>query len=200
METWINTLESALLKLFSDYQKNRNLIITEGDLECLIFSYAKLRGLPIHSQISWFKDDKKSGFELDLTILNEEKLSVEKFDEIDRLIYDFNYPHKGYFYDGETIGIELKFIRNADKFNHNILCDIIKINESIIPSKVKNINNGVYKISTLDTTKFYIVLGFKEERLLKIALSILQEYIKIHLRYREMIKIFLFCPNCSIEI
>lgn len=195
IKNWNCKLNEAINEVYKKYSNSNKSILTEGDLENLLFHYCACKNLPIHSQITWFKDDKKSGFEVDLTILNEENLYVEKFDELDKLFYNFEYPHKGYFYDGEIIGIEIKFIRNNINFKKNILCDLIKVNEKIIPHKKNNINNQLYKISDLENVKFHIIIGFKEFEKLTLAKKILKKYLDDNLELKQFVQLTIFSPN-----
>ena len=135
LEIWNEKLNLSIDSLITEYRNNTKSLLTEGDLENLLYYHCKKNDLPIHSQITWFKDSRKSGYEVDLTILDEQKLYVEKFDEYDKLYYNFEYPHKGYFYDGKIIGIELKFVRKNKDLKKKILCDLKKLNEKIIPHR-----------------------------------------------------------------
>ncbi|WP_379965090.1 hypothetical protein [Epilithonimonas sp. UC225_85] len=195
IEIWNKKLKESINDLIRGYQSSSKSILTEGDLENLLFFYCKTKKLPVHSQITWFKSDRKSGYEVDLTIIDEEKLLVEEFDEINKLYYNFEYPHKGYFYDGEIIGIEIKFIRKGLGLKSKVLCDLKKLKERLIPHKKQNISNGIYKISNLENIKFHVIIGFKQISLLNTAKKHIEEYLSLNYEFNNLLEITLFCPT-----
>jgi hypothetical protein len=181
--TWFSATKNAIQKLQQEYSVNRGMILTEGDLECHLFSKLMqedtLKGYHnskndsywktsdgsdyktsyVHSQVTWFKPDKKSGFEVDLTICRPELLEViniELFEE---------YTSKGFAYDGPCIAIEIKFIRDMQKAHQYGQEDFLKLRDKLIPAKIKNITLDNYKLSNMDNTAFISVVGCKNKDL-----------------------------------
>ena len=181
---WIEATKSAIESLQRKYKLNRGMLLTEGDLECHLFhellqqpvlsgfhlskndsfwgndnNALELRTTFVHSQVTWFKPQKKSGFEIDITIGDPAKLEViniELFEE---------YTHKGFAYDGECVAIELKFIRSESNAKSQATEDLIHLRDNVIPAKLKNIIDQKYKISTSENIAFVTVVGCKDEKI-----------------------------------
>jgi len=193
--TWIKSLKQAINKLQKTYQVNRGMLLTEGDLECHIFNYlmnekelngyhkskndtfsnsgngSELKTSFIHSQVTWFKPDKKSGFEVDLTIANPKNLEViniELFEE---------WTSKGFAYDGPCIAIEVKFIRDLKKAKIYGQEDYLKFIDTLIPAKIKNIEDGRYLNSNMNNIAFVSVVGCKTKEIFDTAKHYLGKHI-----------------------
>ncbi|WP_159478945.1 hypothetical protein [Chryseobacterium sp. 18068] len=157
--------------------------MTEGDLECHLFNkllcHQELTGyFPskdalrtgeriltsyIHSQVTWFKPDKSSGFEVDITVADPKFLEVKNLEMFE------DFPHKGFAYDGPCVAIELKFIRNFGKAKHQAQEDFLKLRDKLIPAKIHNIEQEKYKISNMDNIAFICVIGCKNKEIFEEA-------------------------------
>jgi hypothetical protein len=185
--SWFKAVKNAIDKLQKEYSLNRGMLLTEGDLECHLFNKLLqeegLRGYHsskndtfsdlgkdlelktsfVHSQVTWFKPGKKSGFEVDLTISDPRKLEViniELFEE---------WTSKGFAYDGPCIAIEIKFIRDIKKANQYGQEDYLKMRDKLIPSKMQNIKIERYKESNDKNMAFVCVVGCKNQDIFNIA-------------------------------
>jgi len=184
---WLEAVRKAILKLQQEYYLNRGMLLTEGDLECHLFNKllqeeelkgyhnskndsflntgkgSELKTSYFHSQVTWFKPDKKSGFEVDLTICDPkllEVVNIELFEE---------YTNKGFAYDGPCIAIEAKFIRDLKKANIFGQEDYIKFRDKLIPSKLENIKTKKYKLSNENNIAFVCVVGCKNKEIFERA-------------------------------
>lgn len=185
--SWVEATKKALTSLQKKYEIYRGLLLTEGDLECHMFSellqqkelsgYHSTKsgsyiGIPfngadykstfVHSQVTWFKPGEKSGFEVDLTISDPAKLEVKNIELFDK------YTSKGFAYDGECVAIELKFIRDESDASQKAHQDYLKLRDKLIPSKLANIGSQ-YNISTADNIAFISVVGCKDKEIFKKA-------------------------------
>ncbi len=185
--SWVEATKRALKALQNKYRVNRGLLLTEGDLECHLFSEllkqdelsgyhdsmsgkycgapvdgAQLKTTFVHSQVTWFKPDQKSGFEVDLTIGDPAKLEVKNIELFGQ------YTSKGFAYDGECVAIELKFIRSEEDIRYKAHEDYLKLRDRLIPAKIENIAK-VYKISSEDNIAFISIVGCKDEEIFKKA-------------------------------
>ncbi|OYU82593.1 MAG: hypothetical protein CFE24_14725 [Flavobacterium sp. BFFFF2] len=185
---WVEATKTAINSLQGKYKVNRGMLLTEGDLECHFFSellqqsclfgfypskdnkfhHRGLNGFDlkttyVHSQVTWFKPDQKSGFEVDITICDPLKLEVvniELFEE---------YTSKGFAYDGECVAIEVKFIRDMQKASQYGHEDYLKLRDKLIPAKLENIRTEKYKISTSDNIAFIAIIGCKNKEIFETA-------------------------------
>jgi hypothetical protein len=180
--SWVNAAKRAVEIIQENYKINRGLLLTEGDLECHLFAeLLKQDGLNriidsksgrhlsrdvngkdfkttfVHSQVTWFKPDAKSGFEVDITISDPAKLEVKNIELFGQ------YTSKGFAYDGECVAIEVKFIRQEGDAQYKAQEDYLKFRDKLIPSKLENINNGVYQISNADNIAFISIVGCKDK-------------------------------------
>jgi hypothetical protein len=184
-QQWIASVISSVKEIQTDFATNKGLLLTEGDLECELYRqlHSKLNFSTrkkcktstwktgfIHSQVTWFKPDRESGFEVDLTILNPEKLDINTF-ELAR-----DYPNKGFFYDGETVAIELKFIRDGSstKISNDAQCDYIKIVDELRIAKETLITSKKYFQANMDNVGFVIVVACKNDEIYQTALEKLE--------------------------
>lgn len=191
--TWLKSVKSAIENIQQEYCKNRGMLLTEGDLECHLFNWLlkdeNLKGFHnskndsifsmkevlkttfVHSQVTWFKQGQKSGFEVDLTIGEPSKLEViniELFEE---------YTNKGFAYDGPCIAIELKFIRNIEKANSYGHEDYLKLRDRLIPAKIENIIDKKYQISNQNNIAFYSIVGCKDKDIFEKAIFYLGKHL-----------------------
>lgn len=180
---WIKACKEVIGKLHHDFQNNTGLLLTEGDLECHLFNklmcHKELAGyFPskdalrtgtniltsyVHSQVTWFKPDKSSGFEVDLTVADPKYLEVKELEMFEV------FPHKGFAYDGPCVAIEAKFIRSFRKAKHQGQEDFLKLRDKLIPAKVHNIEQEKYKISKMENIAFICVIGCKNEEIFEEA-------------------------------
>lgn len=178
---WLQAVKKAIIKLQQEYNLNRGMLLTEGDLECHLFNKllhedelkgyhnskndsfrntntgSELKTSYVHSQVTWFKPDQKSGFEVDLTICNPKLLEVINIELFEQ------YTSKGFAYDGPCIAIEVKFIRDLQKAQIFGQEDYLKFRDKLIPAKLENIKTEKYKISTENNIAFVCVVGCKDK-------------------------------------
>lgn len=179
--TWMKAVKNAINNLQNEYNQNQGMILTEGDLECYLFNELlkqpclsgyhpakddsfllpekkprRLKTTYIHSQVTWFKDIKQSGYEVDLTICDPQYLEIENIETFEI------YPHKGYAYDGPCVAIELKFMRDG-RYPKQYDEDYFSLRDNLIPDKLENIRKGKYKVSNQDNTSFVTVVGCKKK-------------------------------------
>jgi hypothetical protein len=182
---WIQTVISCIKEIQNDFNNNKGLLLTEGDLECEL--YRRLNNKPIfskrlkcinsewrtgfiHSQVTWFKPDRESGFEVDLTLLNPSKLDIQTFELAQQ------YPNKGFFYDGEAVAIELKFLRDnkEGKISNDAQSDYIKIIDELRIAKENLISNKKYFQANMNNVGFIVVVGCKTEDIYDFAITKLE--------------------------
>lgn len=191
---WVSVIENSIRELQADYSINKGLLLTEGDLECELYrrltlykdfcetSATKTEGWStnfVHSQVTWFRTKTDgthldSGFEVDLTIFDPANLDVQTFEN------ENYYPNKGYFHDGECIGIEVKFIRDQSrsKVISAANCDYIKVVDRLDCSKRNLITSQRYTNVTMNDVAFIIVVGCKTETIYDLALETLERAVK----------------------
>ncbi len=178
---WVKATKNAITSLQKKYSNNRGMLLTEGDLECHLFSellnqpclsgfhfpkddsYWKdgkqeknLKTTYVHSQVTWFNTQRQSGYEVDLTICDPEKLEVKNIEIFEE------YPHKGFAYDGPCVAIELKFMRDgSNKKQYDE--DYLSLRDNLIPDKIANIESGKYKLSNKNNIAFVTIVGCKRK-------------------------------------
>lgn len=181
--SWVKVTQKAVDSIQKKYSKIRGMLLTEGDLECHLFSElmiqpelseykpSKITNIFnkklneefktsfVHSQVTWFKVNQKSGFEADLTICNPELLEVKNHE----LLLD--YPSKGFAYDGPCVAIEVKFIRTEYKASMTSQEDLLKFLDKLIPAKLENIKKDNYKISNPNNVAFISIVGCKDKEI-----------------------------------
>lgn len=184
---WLESVKNATLKLQEEYKSYRGMLLTEGDLECHLFNkllleqslagYHECKGNSIyrtgngsglltsfvHSQVTWFKPGRQSGFNVDLTIGDPNLL------EIINIEFFEDYPHKGFAYDGPSIAVELKFIRHLSKASFCAQEDFLKMRDEFIPAIFKNIENDVYKSINFSNIAFICIVGCKNKEIFEKA-------------------------------
>jgi hypothetical protein len=179
---WVEATKNAITTLQQKYSNNRGMLLTEGDLECHLFSELlnqpclsgfhlsknvscckgkkikkNLKTTYVHSQVTWFNTQRQSGYEVDLTICDPEKLEVHKIEIFEE------YPHKGFAYDGPCVAIELKFMRdgsNTRQYDE----DYLGLRDGLIPDKIANIESGRYKLSNKNNIAFVTIVGCKRKQ------------------------------------
>lgn len=188
-DLWIKTVISTIKEIQIDFSENKGLLLTEGDLECEL--YRKLndklnfkdrvkcktsdwKTCSIHSQITWFKPNRESGFVVDLTILNPNKLDINTFE----MARDF--PNKGFFYDGESVAIELKFLREGSntKISNDAQCDYIKIVDELRLAKQNLISNKKYFQANMENVGFVVIVACKTDSIFEQAVYKLKSAIE----------------------
>lgn len=189
LQEWLKVTFSCIHSLQSDFLDNKGLILTEGDLECLLFSKlnhhhlfahfeeTKTEGWKsgyIHSQVTWFKPAQDNGFRVDLTILKPTNLSIEKLELVE------DYPNKGFFHDGMAIAIEIKFIRDdtTNKVIEDARQDYIKIVKDLKVAKEQLISDGRYSNITEADIAYIDLVGCKTKQIYDIALANLTKEIE----------------------
>ena len=86
-----STIEEKIKEIEKQFQRAQGLILTEDDLKCLL--YSKLMDIPklskiritkdpkifanaVHTEVSWYDDDKQLTIKPDITILEPEELTI----------------------------------------------------------------------------------------------------------------------------
>lgn len=185
--TWMKAVKNAINKLQKEYNQNRGMLLTEGDLECHTFNKlmqedglkgfhhckndtffntkgsSELKTSFVHSQVTWFKIDKNSGFEVDITIGDPSKMEVKNIELFEQ------YTSKGFAYDGPCVAIELKFIRDIQKANLYGQEDYLKLRDKLIPAKLENIRIEKYRESNNNNIAFLAVVGCKDKEIFEQA-------------------------------
>lgn len=184
--SWVEATKNALRSLQSDYKNNKGLILTEGDLECHLFSrllqQPELTGFhesanenartsKVHSQVTWFRPERSSGFEVDITLCNPKYLKALDIELIE------TFPSKGFIYDGECVAIEVKFIRHLSRFGAQVDEDFLNLRDELIPSKLKNIEKLRYKRSSPENIAFISIVGCKDTEIFEKAKIYLGKHI-----------------------
>ena len=167
MKDIFNDVLKKLDELELEFQENKGIILTEYDLQCLLFCklyhYHLLRhneytfdnnikGSPLHTEISFFNENKKLSYRPDITIIETKNYSIihSVADIItikDGYIQYDKTSSKGFEFCGDAIIIELKFIHdtNGIKQIRGIKNDYYKINK-IKKLVERNGQNKVYGI------------------------------------------------------
>jgi hypothetical protein len=139
-DKFISDIEKLIGSIEREYQGNKGLILTEGDLASLI--YCRIRsyffplnrqnnsGLrwrmrtqdqyiyasPVHTEVPWYDSSGKLTIRPDITILEPSKLSIlHRYRNGFKLIINSDssgLPSKQFEFGGDAILMELKFIRN----------------------------------------------------------------------------------------
>lgn len=138
-----STIEKIVRDIEQEYQFNKGLILTEGDLASLI--YCRLRGLflsrfrrnssglywrmrtqdshiyasPVHLEAPWYDNDGKLTIRPDITILEPGHLSI-----LHRYGDGLRLPSKQFQFAGNAMIMELKFIRYKSGITLNALEEI----------------------------------------------------------------------------
>jgi hypothetical protein len=202
---WKSYVLHSTRAIHLEFKRSRGLILTEGDLQCLLYnhlysSHLELRTpfntmnfggqtIKLHSEVTWFKADKKSGFVVDLTLSNPQNMDLNNVNQI------ANFPYKGFFHDGEALGVELKFIRD-NSFKDSVEEDLDIIIKEIFPAKYARMHDGTYNIANLNNIGFTVIIGCKNDNIFNYADHYLQEYIHANkIRDYNFLEIILFSPN-----
>jgi hypothetical protein len=127
MEEVFTNILSKLCKLESEFQANKGIILTEFDLQCLLFrklydlfphdknTYDScIKGSPLHTEIKFYDENGKLKYRPDITIIDPQNYSIIH-SITDRILikngtfYYKDTPSKGFEFCGDAIVIELKF-------------------------------------------------------------------------------------------
>ncbi len=115
-------VERTISEVEKDYQKTQGLILTEGDLQCIlyqrlgkysIFSKSKptsdkmVLSPSLHTELSWYDDQRRLTIKPDITILDQKYLSI-----LHGTGDKAKLPSKSCSFGGDAILLELKFIRS----------------------------------------------------------------------------------------
>lgn len=135
-ETLNPRIERVINLLSLEYSLAPGSILTEDDLKCILFDRLRclpalrkprftrdsyLPGTSVHSELSWFDENRRLGVRPDITIIEPEYLRILQ-DRAEPVIDPFcgpfgsvrrarRLPSKQYEYDGQAITFELKFAR-----------------------------------------------------------------------------------------
>ncbi len=126
----------AVERVFQRYQENHKLVVTEADLQSWIFvelandAEISRSEIHIHSQIDYINNDGFLACRPDIVLLPTGAYSVTSDGEL--------YDRKGYTVYGDSIAIEIKFIRS-----HRNDDPVLKIKEDI--DKLKAIRDRHYQ-------------------------------------------------------
>lgn len=211
---WMSRVRMALAVIRASFKHNEGLILTEGDLECILFSElvkeGDINGDPnifnryyesknstvttrmVHSQVTWFKPLEHSGFRVDITIFNPSNALLKHQDDV------AVWPNKGFFHDGKALGIEIKFIRThvLSKIKETVKEDLDKIVNHLIPAKLENIRSQQYKNASANNIAFMIIIGCKDDSIYLEALQVVKTYIKQNkLSTVNYLQFHIFSPN-----
>lgn len=124
-----------LRELESEFQENKGIILTEYDLQCLLFRKLydlfshneatfdpQIKGSPLHTEIKFYDENGKLMYRPDITIIRTENYSIIhsvadtiSFKDGTRRYKDV--PSKGFEFYGDTIIIELKLRRAKNGIN-----------------------------------------------------------------------------------
>lgn len=155
-----STIEEKIKEVEKEFQRTQGLILTENDLKCLL--YSKLMDIPklskirvtkdphilanaIHTEVSWYDDDKHLTIKPDITILEPEELTILH----GYYGYGLPLPSKQFEFGGKAIIFELKFIRNKTgirrrTFDGKIMKDFEKIERLFIQLKSQNMPDAIF--------------------------------------------------------
>lgn len=202
---WLRGVIDCIQDLQKDFEQNKGLILTEGDLECLLF--CKLNHCPlfaqreetksdgrrsgyVHSQVTWFKPPFDGGFRVDLTVLDPANLHVEKIEMV------ADWPNKGFFHDGMAIAIEAKFIRdqNIKKISNDAQQDYIKIVKNLKTAKEQLISDGKYTNVKESDLAYIALIGCKTREIFDTAIEKLNGALAREACPQNVFPI-IFCPD-----
>jgi len=121
----IQTIKRVVQGIEEDYQRTQGLILSEHDLQCLLyhrlFEYfsepeptidVRIQGVALHAEISWYDENGKLYIRPDITVLDPTKMSILHGITVRMRDGQWNYgrePAKGFQFDaGRAILIEIK--------------------------------------------------------------------------------------------
>lgn len=120
-------IEEKIAEIEREYQQIQGLILTEGDLKCLLYGKLSqvrwlaqptdtedpgIRANCVHTEVSFYDERGHLAIKPDITILEPQHLSI-----LHGRGYRVRLPSKQFQFGGRTIVFELKFIRNKNGIN-----------------------------------------------------------------------------------
>jgi len=166
-------IEQAVTEIENEYKQSQGLILTEGDLKCLLYSrliqnnelsqrmltqnhgiYAK----PVHSELSWYDENNKLSILPDITIIKPENLSILSGHPGDPKLP--NLPSKQYRFRGSAIIFELKFIRNKTGITPKTFSGAIE--KDFL--KIKRLHDKLFSQGVADEMFCYFIIFNKTDK------------------------------------
>lgn len=121
-------VEAAVKRVRERAQRNHKLVITEADLQSLIYmelvmnKEIKRKAIHVHAQINYLKGDGALGLIPDVVLLPADSYTVNREGGL--------YYRKGYEFRGSSIALELKLLRShrsTSGFAVDVLVDLNKL-------------------------------------------------------------------------
>lgn len=161
MHDTFNEILKKLDDLELDFQNNKGIILTEYDLQCLLFHKIydlfqhdqetfdnHIKGSPLHSEIKFFNTNGKLFYRPDITIIEPKNYSIihsiSDFIIKGEKIQYKSTSSKEFEFGGNSIIIELKFCRSKNGISRidSFKSDLMKI------KKIKQLveSDGVSKV------------------------------------------------------
>ncbi len=152
----INEADSLVLKAIEEFKekfiKSKGLVLTESDAHCYLYKslfevgFGKIEPSAdpeimtnyIHSELSWYDDNRKLTIKPDITIISPKHISL-----IRNLNFIARIPSKQYSFSGNAIVIEIKYIRNRSEITQSKL-QLIKKDITKVESLINRIDHSSF--------------------------------------------------------